>query len=111
MNASDVLWVEVDEDGRLVVPAEVVEAYGLGPGARARIELEKNNLRLHRPVTHLAKIYVEPTNRCKKSIMCWMCCFESLFVSIFISIVNASDATARLPLGSSRASGTLLPTQ
>jgi len=64
MHKVDVLWAEVDERGRLVVPAEAVEAYGLAPGARARIELQKDNMRLHRPVSHLAKIYVEPTNRC-----------------------------------------------
>jgi MoaA/NifB/PqqE/SkfB family radical SAM enzyme len=71
MDTSDVLWAEVDGEGRLVVPAEAVEAYGLAPGARARVELEKDNLRLHRPVTHLAKLYVEPTNRC--NIDCRTC--------------------------------------
>jgi MoaA/NifB/PqqE/SkfB family radical SAM enzyme len=71
MGTSDVLWAEVDGEGRLVVPAEVVEAYGLTPGARARLELEKDNLRLHRPVTHLAKLYAEPTNRC--NIECRTC--------------------------------------
>ena len=45
MDSSDVLWAEVDGEGRLVVPAEVVEAYGLAPGAKARIELGKDNLR------------------------------------------------------------------
>ena len=64
MDASNVLWAKVDEQGRLGVPAEVAGAYGLAPGGRARIELEKDNLRLHRPVSQLAKIYVEPTNRC-----------------------------------------------
>ena len=71
MGLSGVSWAEVDEQGRLVVPAEVVEAYGLAPGARARVELEKDNLRLHRPASHLAKIYLEPTNRC--NIDCRTC--------------------------------------
>ena len=39
MQVSNVLWAEVDEQGRLVVPVEVAEAYGLAPGGRARIEL------------------------------------------------------------------------
>ena len=65
------LWAEVDEEGRLILPADLVEAFGLEPGARARIELEKHNFRLHRPVTQLAKIYLEPTNRC--NIDCRTC--------------------------------------
>ena len=71
MGASNVLWAEVDEQGRLVLPAEMVESYGLAPGARARVELGKDNLRLHRPASHLAKVYLEPTNRC--NIDCRTC--------------------------------------
>ena len=62
MDTTSVKWAKVDEQGRLVLPADVAEAYGLEPGARARIELENHNFRLHRPVTHLAKIYLEPTS-------------------------------------------------
>lgn len=65
------LWAEVDEHGRLVLPAEVVARYGLEPGARARIDVAGNNFQLHRPVTHLAKVYVEPTNFC--NIDCLTC--------------------------------------
>lgn len=71
METSPVQWVEVDECGRLVLPAEIAQAYGIVPGARARIELEEHNFRLHRPITHLAKLYVEPTNRC--NIDCRTC--------------------------------------
>lgn len=71
MDTTSVKWAKVDEQGRLVLPADVAEAYGLEPGARARIELENHNFRLHRPVTHLAKIYLEPTNRC--NIDCRTC--------------------------------------
>jgi MoaA/NifB/PqqE/SkfB family radical SAM enzyme len=75
MDTSNVLWAEVDEQGRLVVPPEVVELYGLAPGERARVELGKDNLRLHRPAGHLAKIYLEPTNRC--NIDCRTCMRQS----------------------------------
>ena len=61
------LWAEVDESGRLVLPAEIIEQFGLKTGARMRIELGKNDLRAHRPVTHLAKVYIELTNRCNLS--------------------------------------------
>ena len=31
-------WAEVDEQGRLVIPADIVREYGLKPGARVRLE-------------------------------------------------------------------------
>ena len=64
-------WAEVDEQGRLVLPPEVAARYGLEPGARARLDMDSNSVRLHRPVTHLAKLYIEPTNFC--NIDCLTC--------------------------------------
>ena len=57
-------WAQVDEQGRLVLPPEAAAQLGLAPGALVRLEQMRNGLRLHRPVTHLAKLYVEPTNAC-----------------------------------------------
>jgi len=64
-------WAQVDEEGRLVLPASAISRFGLQPGARLRIEEETNSIRLHQPVTHLAKVYIEPTNRC--NITCRTC--------------------------------------
>jgi MoaA/NifB/PqqE/SkfB family radical SAM enzyme len=64
-------WAEVDERGRLVIDAAVAERYGLKPGARMRLDLDPNSIRFHRPVTHLAKLYIEPTNWC--NIDCRTC--------------------------------------
>jgi hypothetical protein len=47
-----------------VIEPDVAARYGLMPGARVRLDLENNTVRLHRPVTHLAKLYIEPTNWC-----------------------------------------------
>jgi MoaA/NifB/PqqE/SkfB family radical SAM enzyme len=41
-----------------------MEHFGLRPGARLRLDEEGGSVRLHRPVTHLAKVYIEPTTRC-----------------------------------------------
>ena len=71
MESNRTIWAEVDEHGRLVMPAEVAARYGLTPGARMRIEETGNNMRLHRASTHLAKVYIEPTNRC--NITCRTC--------------------------------------
>jgi MoaA/NifB/PqqE/SkfB family radical SAM enzyme len=54
----------VDEAGRLVIPAEVMFEYGLKPGSQIRIEKKAGGLALRTPVTHLRKVYIEPTNRC-----------------------------------------------
>lgn len=64
-------WIEVDEEGRLVLPPEVREAYGIRPGAPIRIKEGPKVLRLHRPTSHLARVYVEPTSRC--NLTCRTC--------------------------------------
>ena len=64
-------WAEVNEQGHLVLSAEALNAYGITPGGRVRIEKSANHLRLHRPVTHLTKVYIEPTNLC--NLDCTMC--------------------------------------
>ena len=55
---------DVDEAGRLVLPPALARKYGLNPGTRIRIEDNANGLHLRRPVTQLARVYIEPTNRC-----------------------------------------------
>ena len=55
---------DVDESGRLRLPAAIAEKYGLKPGTSVRIEENANGLHLRRPVTQLARVYIEPTNRC-----------------------------------------------
>ncbi len=55
---------EVDEEGRLIIPPEIASRFGLNPGSRVRMGEGENELRVRRPVSHLAKLYVEPTNGC-----------------------------------------------
>lgn len=64
LSAKKTVWAEVNQAGDLVIPQEMVEQFGLTPGARVRLESDTNHVRLHRPVTHLAKVYVEPTIYC-----------------------------------------------
>lgn len=54
----------IDEQGRLVLPPDIAARYGLRPGARVHIDERANALRLRQPVTHLARVYIEPTNAC-----------------------------------------------
>jgi MoaA/NifB/PqqE/SkfB family radical SAM enzyme len=57
-------WAEVDEQGRLILPPDVVAKYGMQPGTKVRLDEGENFVRMHRPVTHLAKVYIEPTVEC-----------------------------------------------
>jgi len=57
-------FVGVDGAGRLEIPPEVALRCGLRPGARVYLESGENGLLLRRPVTALARVYVEPTNTC-----------------------------------------------
>jgi MoaA/NifB/PqqE/SkfB family radical SAM enzyme len=56
--------VNIDDEGRLVLPAEVAKQFGLKKGTKAHMEKRSNGLRIRLPATHLSKIYIEPTNRC-----------------------------------------------
>ncbi len=65
-------WIaQVDEKGRLVVPEEVAARFGWKPGALVELHEDGNELRLTRPVTSLARIYVELTNAC--NLDCTIC--------------------------------------
>ena len=64
LTAKQTIWAEVNAQGDLVIPHDVAERFGLTPGARVRLEDDTNHVRLHRPVTHLAKVYIEPTIYC-----------------------------------------------
>jgi MoaA/NifB/PqqE/SkfB family radical SAM enzyme len=57
-------WAEVDEAGRLILPPELSARYGLQPGAKVRLDESGNFVRMHRPVTQLTKVYIEPTVAC-----------------------------------------------
>lgn len=61
---STTAWAEVDENGRLILPPEVAAQYGLEPGAKVRLDEGHNLFRMHRPVTQLTKVYIEPTVAC-----------------------------------------------
>ena len=72
MHEKSVLWAEVDEAGRLVVPPEVTAKYGLAPGARVRIEPDKNNFKMHRPAksrTSVAPLRAGPAQRVSRETL------------------------------------------
>ncbi len=54
----------MDKGGRIVLPPELTSRYGVHPGMPIGIDETPGGLRLRWPVNHLAKVYIEPTNRC-----------------------------------------------
>jgi MoaA/NifB/PqqE/SkfB family radical SAM enzyme len=54
----------IDHNGGLILPEKFRLHHGLKPGAAVCIEETTKGLRLQLPITHLKKVYVEPTNGC-----------------------------------------------
>jgi MoaA/NifB/PqqE/SkfB family radical SAM enzyme len=71
MTASNECWIEIDEKSRLVLPPDVAARYGIQPGTQILLQESTKSLSLQRPVTLLAKVYVEPTSRC--NLACRTC--------------------------------------
>lgn len=63
--------IRLTEDGCLRLPEYLIEEFGLKAGAEVVLEKGHNEVRLLRPVSHLARVYLEPTNSC--SLHCRTC--------------------------------------
>lgn len=63
--------LRVDEEGRLVLPAELAGRLGLVDGAPVRIAEERDGLRVGRSTASIARVYVEPTTLC--NLVCRTC--------------------------------------
>jgi MoaA/NifB/PqqE/SkfB family radical SAM enzyme len=64
MKKRSILTIEVDSQGRLVIPAALGKRYGFAAGTQVRVEEDANGLRLSRSSGNLARVYVEVTNQC-----------------------------------------------
>ncbi len=64
MNQKQLIKVSLDEHGRMVFPPELAARFGIKPGIEIQLDEGSNEIRLLRPITHLSKIYIEPTNLC-----------------------------------------------
>jgi MoaA/NifB/PqqE/SkfB family radical SAM enzyme len=56
--------VEVLEDGQLMIPEPLTGQFGLTAGTKVVLDAREGGIRILPPVTHLAKVYIEPTNTC-----------------------------------------------
>ncbi|MHC1783682.1 MAG: radical SAM protein [Anaerolineaceae bacterium] len=64
MNQKQLIKAHVDENGNVVIPKEIAKRFGLVPDIDIFLDEGNNEIRLLRPITHLAKVYIEPTNLC-----------------------------------------------
>ena len=63
MESDKQFFIQVDKDGRLVLPPELAARYGLASGDRLPLAEGAAELRLLCP-SRLSKLYIEPTNQC-----------------------------------------------
>jgi hypothetical protein len=59
----DPIFGSVDDDGRVLLPAELVAKLGLRSGSVVPLDEEPDGIRVRRPADHLARVYVEPIGR------------------------------------------------
>ena len=71
MASKENLYAEVDENGRIIIPKEVLDRYGINQGDKLLLSGELSEINIHQPITHLSKIYIEPTNKC--NLACSTC--------------------------------------
>ena len=64
MNQKQLIKAHVDEAGRVVFPPEIAARFGIKPGVDLYLDEGSHEIRVLRPTTHLAKVYIEATNRC-----------------------------------------------
>lgn len=64
MKKRSAITIEVDVQGRMIVPAEVGKRYGITAGAKIRLEEDATGFRFSRSSEQVARIYIEPTNLC-----------------------------------------------
>lgn len=61
----------VDGEGNLRIPADMARAMGWEPGSRVKLAPLGDRLVAQRPITHLARVYIEPTTAC--NLQCRTC--------------------------------------
>jgi len=57
-------YLQIDSDGRLVIPHEIRQRYGLHAGTKLALHEGKHRLNIQIPTSTLRRVYVEPTNIC-----------------------------------------------
>ena len=59
--------IHIDDQGNIVVPPIIAQKFGLKPGTNLLLEEADDEMIFRRPVSHLSKVYIEPTSHCNLS--------------------------------------------
>ncbi len=59
--------IQTDDQGNIVIPLEIASKFGINPGTDLLLEDSDDEMIFRRPVSHLAKVYIEPTSKCNLS--------------------------------------------
>ncbi|MCX8044572.1 MAG: SPASM domain-containing protein [Desulfobacterota bacterium] len=71
MQSSKRIFASVDNNGNIVIPKKIALRLGVTPHVDIPLTELQDGIVLHRSATHIAKIYLEPTNRC--NLACRTC--------------------------------------
>lgn len=103
MKKRSVITIEVDEQGRFILPLELCKRYGFTAGSRIRLEEEPAGLHISGSTDRLARVYVEPTNLC--NFDCRICMrnvwdepLGMMGVETFSSILQGVKSIQPLPM-------------
>jgi MoaA/NifB/PqqE/SkfB family radical SAM enzyme len=64
MGKTSIMKIQLDEQGNVILPKELIEEYGLVEGAHVRLSKDSTGFSFSRSTESLARIYIEPTNLC-----------------------------------------------
>lgn len=71
MRKTSRLRVQLDGQGNLVLPPDILAAYGIVPGAMLKLVQDDYGLSISRSTASLTRVYIEPTNAC--NLDCTIC--------------------------------------
>ncbi len=94
--------VRIDEAGRVILPPDIRNRYGILPGEELVLETGRDRLLFNAPIAKLSRIYVEPTSRCNMN--CATCIRNSwdelpgdMQPSTYAAVLEALEATNPVP--------------
>ena len=64
MGKKDLLKIQIDEQGHLILPSSLINQYGLSEGSLVRVQYAENGFKISRSTDSLARVYIEITNIC-----------------------------------------------
>ena len=71
MKKRETITIQLDPQGHLILPPDLMQRYGIRDGATVRLDEDSTGITISRSSANLAKIYIELTNQC--NLTCATC--------------------------------------